>query len=627
VTELSDSLAPVLDFLRRHAPFDQMAPAHLDYLAKRLKLVFYAQGESVIGPDDGPADRFFIVKQGVIRGTCDNGDSAWELITGESFPIGALLSRRPVRTHNRAEQDTFCFELDRDTFDYLLARSEVFHDFCTRRLASLLDGALRAAQAYSANQVTSDNSFNTPLSSLIRRPPISCSPTTSIHDVLQQMAQAHIGSMVITDTAQRPIGVFTLHDVLSRVALPAIDLTHPISRVMTPDPLTLAPEAMAYEAALLMAQAGFGHICVSRDNQLVGVVSERDLFSLQRVGLVSLSRRITAARSVDALAAMEEDVHRLIEQMLAQGASVDQLTQIITTLNDHLTRRVIDLRLAGAELPCPFTWLSFGSEGRHEQTLKTDQDNGILFQPPAGSSADEVRAALLPLAQQINDDLARCGFPLCPGNIMASNPACCLSYAEWQQQFRQWIDQGTPEHLLKATIFFDFRPLWGESEPAERLRHWLAQQAQPNSRFRRQLAANALRNRPPLGWLRDFTVARGGEHANTLDLKVNGLALFVDAARLLALAVGSSATSTAARLHDATAQGALKAADRDAYLEACHFIQLLRMRNHRRQAEAGEPLSNHIDPDRLNELDRRVLKEAFRQARKLQSKLTLEYQL
>jgi hypothetical protein len=176
------------------------------------------------------------------------------------------------------------------------------------------------------------------------------------------------------------------------------------------------------------------------------------------VGLVNLSRSITNAPDLETLIGLGRDVHRLIGQMLAQGASVAQLTQIITMLNDHVTRRVIELSIAehGAA-KVGFTWLAFGSEGRHEQTLKTDQDNGIVFVPPKGSSAAQVREELLPLARVINEALAACGYPLCKGNVMASNPDCCLSVSEWEERFARWIDRGSPEDLLKASIYFDLR--------------------------------------------------------------------------------------------------------------------------------------------------------------------------
>lgn len=625
-------LAPILEFLQQHAPFAQMAQAHQEYLAKRLKLGFYARGEAVTGPDDGPAHRFYIIKQGRIHGDLGEDvpetESAWELITGESFPIGALLSRRPVRTINRAAEDTFCFELERDDFDKLLQQSPVFRDFCTRRLASLLDSALRTVQANSATRASSDISLSSPLSSLIQRAPISCTANTPVGDALAIMAREHIGSMIVTDEAHRPIGMFTLHDVLSRVALPQRDLTTPMQEVMTPSPLWLSPQSRAYEAALLMAQQGFGHVCVVEDGRLRGVISERDLFSLQRIGLVSLSRSIARADSIEQLTAQAAQVHRLVEQMLAQGASVDQITEIITTLNDHITQRAITLILADVGKPdIEFTWLAFGSEGRREQTLKTDQDNGILFYLPDNRTADDARALLLPIARRINEALAAIGFPLCPGNIMASNPECCLSMAEWQERFARWIGQSSAQNLLNASIYFDFRPLYGSEAPVEELRGWLFAEIAENGLFRRQMAANALRNRPPLGLFGDFKVSGGGKAPRGIDLKTQGLTPFVDAARIFAIANGIPSTNTVERLQEAGARKALDVADVAAWVDAYHFIQLLRVRIHRRQAEQGEELSNVVDPDTLNELDRRILKEAFRQARKLQAKLTLDYQL
>jgi CBS domain-containing protein len=397
---------------------------------------------------------------------------------------------------------------------------------------------------------------------------------------------------------------------------------------MTREPLSLPPDAPAHEAAMLMAHKGFGHICVVRDGRLTGVVSERDLFSLQRVGLVQLSRSITHAPDVATLARLGQDIQRFIDQMLVQGASVAQLAQIITLLNDHITQRVIDLCLAEAGAPpVPFTWLAFGSEGRQEQTLKTDQDNGMLFVSPAGKDAAAAREQLLPLARRINQALAECGFPLCSGNIMAGNPECCLSLAEWKDRFSHWIEHGTPEHLLNAVIFFDLRAIHGELAPVVELQDWIVQRVAENSTFLRLMAENALRNHPPLGLVRDFVVASGGEHPHTINLKVNGVTPFVDGARLLALAHGIRETNTITRFRAVAKYGALRNEEADAWCDSYAYIQLLRMRGHQSQAAQGLALDNHIDPDRLNELDRRILKEAFRQARKLQARLALDYQL
>lgn len=623
-------IAPVIEFLRRHAPFDRMAAPHLEFLAERLTLGFYAKDETITSPEAGEANTFYIIKQGRVRGESgsESAEGAWELHPGECFPLGALLSRRAVRMPQRAAEDTFCFELARDDFDRLYAISPEFRDFCSRRLASLLDQTLRTLQAAVATRMSSETSLGAPLKSLVRRSPVACLSATPIRAALATMNAEHVGSIAVTDDTARPVGIFTLHDLLSRVAAANVDLDAPIMCVMTPAPLTLSAEAPAHEAALLMASHGFGHVCVVERGRLVGVVSERDLFSLQRVGMVNLSRSITHAPDVATLARLGRDVHRFIDQMLAQGVSVAQLAQIVTLLNDRLTRRAIALCRAEVEEPeASFTWLAFGSEGRQEQTLRTDQDNGILFAVPPGMTAEAVRARLLPLAKRINQALADIGFPLCPGNVMAGNPECCLSLDEWRARFVRWIDQGTPEHLLKASIFFDFRALEDNDAPVNELRSYVLERCAANPRFLRQMAENALRNRPPLGLMRDFVVPSSGAHPHTLDLKLQGTTPFVDGARLLALAHGLAETNTLARLRAAARAGAVRSEEAEAWCDAYGFLQLLRMRHHQQQQGRGETLDNHVDPDSLNELDRRVLKEAFRQARKLQSRLALDYRL
>jgi len=626
-------LLPVLEFLRRHAPFDQMDPEHLEFLAKRLKLTFYARGERITDPKGGPASRFYVIKQGLVRGETPSEDeqvsgNAWELVPGECFPIGALLSRRPVRTVHRAAEDTFCFELERDDFNQLIKLSPEFNDFCTRRLASLLDQVHRQVQASAATGLGGDTSLNITLGERLRREPVACRAETPIREALEAMAHENVGSIVVVDEHMHPLGMFTLHDLLARVSLPGRGMDEPMSEVMSPEPITLPPSAFAFEAAMLMANHGFHHVCVVERGRLKGVISERDLFSLQRVGLVNLSRAIAHAEGIPALAALGKDIHQLITQMIAQGVQVEQITQIITLLNDNIARRIIEI--CGQEFappPVPFTWLAFGSEGRQEQTLKTDQDNGILFEVPKGMSAETIRQELLPLARRINEALDECGYPLCTGNIMASNPECCLSAEEWRTRFTRWVDQGNPEHLLKSSIFFDFRVIEGNAAPAEALRAWLRDKVAGNSRFLHQMAANALRNRPPLGLVRDFVVSGDAAHPNTLDLKMQGLTPFVDGARILALAHRVDETSTLARINALARHHHVPTGEAKAWNQAFTYIQLLRMRHHRNQTARDEQTSNRINPDTLNELDRRILKEAFRQARKLQSRIALDYQL
>jgi CBS domain-containing protein len=622
-----------LDFLRQHAPYDRMKREDLEFLADRLKPIRFRPGEAVTDPEAGPAEWYYILREGRVVGEDQGEDerlsgNAWELVPGEGFPIGALVANRPVRNVQRADEEVVCLTMDRAAFDALRERSAVFAEFCTHRLGGLLEKVNRQVRAEAVRDLGGDSSLNIALSEKTLRAPLTSEPGTPIAAVLERMSANKIGSMVVTDAEDRPIGIFTLKDLMNRVALKGVALETPIEAVMTRNPITVPRTAFAFEAAMVMANAGIQHVCVVEEERLVGVVSERDLFSLQRVGLVTLSKSISSAGTVEDLARLAGDIHLLVFQMIAQGVKVGQITQMITLLNDAITVRIIDLVLAETGVPdFPFTWIAFGSEGRQEQTLKTDQDNGILFAVPEGMDADAVRAILLPIADRVNVALDACGFPLCTGGIMARNPECCLSEAEWLARFVRWIDQGTPEHLLKASIFFDFRHIRGPEAPVRALREALSERIPRNSRFQRQMAANALSNAPPLGMIRDFRLSGTGADANTIDLKINGVALFIDAARILALANGIAATNTVERLNAVVAKGVLPAEEVAAWSDAYDYIRMLRMRINQDQAEEGKALSNRVAPDRLNDLDKRILRESFREARRLQARLAQAYQL
>jgi len=374
---------------------------------------------------------------------------------------------------------------------------------------------------------------------------------------------------------------------------------------------------------------GVRHVlAVDEGGRLKGVVSERDLFTLQRVGLRQIRQTIDTATNIDMLLQSSHDVRQLSLNMLAQGVGAEQITQFISTLNDTLTRRIIQLNLERHDLfGIDWAWLSFGSEGRDEQTFSTDQDNGIVYICTDIMDREHTQLRLLEFAREVNADLDRCGFPLCTGKIMASNPELCLTLEEWEEKFGNWVRTPEPQALLNATIFFDFRPLFGKFNLADRMRISLLRQTRGNPLFLRMLATNALSVIPPLGKIRDFVTDNDPEHPGTIDLKKFGARLFIDAARVFAMAHDVSATNTVQRIKLTAMLMNVSQDEAGAAIDAFNFVQLMRLRHQHAEQTHGREADNLIRPDELNEVERRILKEAFRQARKLQQRLKLDYQL
>jgi len=469
--------------------------------------------------------------------------------------------------------------------------------------------------------------MTSPLSAIVRREPVAVPLSATVREALQTMDRARVGSIVVVHPELLvPLGFFTLQDLVRRVTLPGGDLEQPIAAVMTSGLITLEPQASAHQAALTMARHGVRHVVlVDAAGRLAGVVTQNDLFALQRVGVKEVSAQIQAATEVAGLQRAARGIRRLADGLVAQGIAAETLCHFVSTLNDLLTVRAIELSADEHEVPAvPYCWVALGSEGRLEQTFHTDQDNGLVFEAE-DADADALRAVLLPFARAVNDKLDACGIRRCAGGIMAGNSRWCLTLAEWRRLFAGWIEEPGPEALLHAAIFFDFRPIFGATALAERLREWLLRTVADRPVFLRMMAETALHHRPPLGTFRTFVYDSPREYPHTLDLKGGGSRVFSDAARILALARRVPHTSTAERLRAVAARGYFGAEGLAAMVGGFYFIHLLRLRGQSRPGRNRAP--NRVDPRDLNELDRHVLKEALRQARKLQEYLSQEYQL
>lgn len=622
-------VAATLDLLRQHAPFDRMDEASLLYLAAQLKLAYYAKGRVILEPRHGAVRTLFIIQRGLVRGDLSAESlpqpGELEFGEGECFPLGAVADNRPTAYTYTAAEDSFCYETGAEVVAELMRRSPVFHAFHTQYANSLLQRSYAALQSDYAQLTVSQQPMHTALRELIRREPLACAPEASLQSALQAMQRGKTGSIVIVSPEAAPLGIFTERDLLKRTAAGDIDLAQPIEHYMTRALHTLPATASGAEAAMLMVKWGIRHVLVVEDGKLIGVVAERDLFALSRLSMRAIADSIDIAQDFKDLKTAAGGMRRLEGNMLAQGVGTENLTQLVATLNDKLTCRAIELQSAWHDLS-GIDWcrIALGSEGRREQTFATDQDNGIIFRDER--PAAEVRELLLPFAQAVNRVLDACGFPLCKGNIMAGNPEWCLSLAEWQSKFSSWMRSPEPKALLNSTIFFDFRALWGNAELADDLRNALNLEAHGNQRFLRAMAANALESGPPLGMFRNIVTSGSGRQANTVDLKAQGSRPFVDAARIYALAAGLSQTNTPERLRASGARLNIPPTEVEAMVDAFHFVLLLRLRH--QHLASGDPGDiNRIDPDRLNELDRRILKEAFRQARNVQTRLRLDFQL
>ena len=485
---------------------------------------------------------------------------------------------------------------------------------------------LNYSSATSSELLRSYQQLNSPLGNLTTSGHLIVLEDTPLSNVLSEMEQHDSHVAVIVTTENKLVGIFTKKDLLSRVVIPRQSLDQPISNVMSPHPVALQTSSLGYEAVVAMAHHGFHHVVLEEDGYVVGVVSEHDLFTLQQVSFGQIAATINTAGDLHTLRLCAQEIANIVQYLFVQGVDANQVTHIISTLNDQLIRRVIDLEMATDNpMGVRVCWIIMGSEGRYEQTISTDQDNGIIFEHSKQVTHDAVRKWLLPKAKRINEALDNIGFPLCKGNIMAGNPECCLSLSEWKKKFQQWIFEPTPESLLKVSIFFDFRALHGHFDLAQELRLWLAEATIDQVRFLNQMTDVALHRCPPFTFMNKFFQKNHPDAPNSTDIKLQGITVFVDAARIYALSCGISSTRTYDRLLHAAKKLSWPESIVHGWTESFNFLQGIRIRHHHHLQNNGLKTHNRLDLSKLNELEKTICSEAFRQGTILQKQLVVDF--
>ena len=459
----------------------------------------------------------------------------------------------------------------------------------------------------------SDATLGLPVKNLIKRAPLFVQAGATVAEAAQAMQAARVGSVLI---AGEPPGIITDRDLRGRVLAARLGTETSVSEVMTRPVITINASAPALAALRLMIEENIHHLPVTEEGKIVGVVSATDLLIHQGKNPLYLRSVIETLDDSERLGNYAEEIGQLANSLFHSGLAALQISQILSSLNDALVKRLVTLAIAklGAA-PTQFAWIVFGSEGRLEQALLTDQDNGLIYR----DGSDAARTYFAALAQQVVDGLIQVGFPRCPGGYMATN--WCKPLAEWQSLFSRWVSLPEPQALLDAAIFFDFRAVAGDL-PLTTLDELIVL-AKNEKRFLAQLAKDALGFHPPLGFFNRLQ----SEHGK-VDLKKGGIAPIVALARVAALAAGSRQRSTLERLAVAAASGAVINRE-SARLLAEIFSALLQLRlreqliNHR----ANRPIDNRVLLTELSPLERGHLKEAFGVIKQIQDELRATWQL
>jgi CBS domain-containing protein len=445
------------------------------------------------------------------------------------------------------------------------------------------------------------------------------------------MVESGVGSIIVVGPGGAMLGIVTDRDLRERVVGAERSTTDAITTIMSAPVVSISPEAFVFEALLEMTRRNLHHLAVVEAGKLIGVISSHDLLLLQAAAPLELARLIQSRDTLAELGAAMPRITEATRRLFEQTLSGYEIGRIVSELNDLVIGRVLgfverDLRAAGAgPPPLPFCWLVLGSEGRREQTLRTDQDNALVYEDPSPIVRQAAERYFQAFAERVIEGLVQLGYPRCPGDSMASNPKWCQPVGVWRGYFTEWVRDTTEQNLMHASIYLDFRPLAGATRLAEALRDEIRAQVKAWRSFPRYLGKIAVSHAPPLGLFGRFRLQRQNG-SRGVNMKLGGMLLLNNALRAYAIDLGLDETNTIERLEAATRAGGCFTPDevediREAYETIFHF----RLRHQLARLAAGQPPDNLVDPHALTRSDQRRLKQAFRAIRRLQGKVEDRY--
>jgi len=610
-------LREIHDFLSSHPPYSLLSPKVLDDLVGRLHLRYFRRGTTII--ELGAANNsLYILRSGAIDIYRGGKDLVERADPGSSFGTSSVRSRQPSAYKIVAIEDSLVLVMPGDVFHRLLTGEPEFAEFFDTGQKDVMKRAVAELQGDSGGRIV----LKTRVGDLVKREPITASPDLTIRQAAKIMTEHKVSALLITE-GDRIRGILTDRDLRSKVVASSVSREQPVTTIMTSDPLTIAPTALAVEAMLEMLGINVHHLPVVDGDKLLGLVSSGDLMRLETANPVFLVGDIAKQASPEGLATVTGRLPLLVAQLIEQDASADEIHRLVTAVSDAISDRL--LKLAEAELgppPVPYEWLVLGSQGRYEHGLGSVQDHVLLLDDAATAEDDAYFAAL---AEYVTAGMETCGYPRCPGEVMATSPRWRQTLKMWTSDFHRWLTEPESDAVLHAQIFFDFRCIHGGGQRAETLRDTIRSLAPRSPRFLGHLATEAVERQPPIGFFRGFVLERSGSHRATLDLK-SGVHCVVELVRVLSLANGIAAVNTIERLRAASATGAFSADSENALLEAFEFITYLRLRHQAQQAAAGITMDNSVSPDDLTALEKKHLRDAFGIIRRAQQGFAYRYQ-
>lgn len=602
---MDQSLLPsIYDFISHTYPFSQLSPLETDAVAAAIRISYKSTDDTLDNED--LTGGLYMVRTGAAEEVNKNDNTLRaRLGVGDTFGYTQINKEGPSDYFVRFVENTLLYFINKQVLQFLIDKNHAVGEYFNAK------EWVRLSSTHSfdedGNVVKNERTAKT----ICRESPPLISKDSTVQEAAATLARNHsYMAVVIDDADERLIGVITASDIAGRAVARGLSFDTKVHMIMTPKVISIDASLPIEHVYELMIMNNVRCVPVTENGKITGLITTTELLQNSALEAVFLIRDIKNAPSLEALEQLSKRVKNVFISMLESQMRPHLMQRMMSRIADMFADRVTNIVLEElGSAPCTFSFVAAGSLARCEVQLLSDQDNAIITERPLDH---EETLYFRKLSDQICQGLNRCGYPLCDGNYMASNPQWCASYSEWTQKYDSWIAETSSQAILNSIVFMDIRLLYGDEFLVNKLKQHLINKVKNNSRFLATLAQATTAVAPPLGTFRQFVLTKDGSSTPSLNIKAQAVNLIVELGRLYGLGAGSMSADTYQRLSDAVDAGLLKRDDFRELAEAYSFLNSVRFKHQLDALKSGQKLSNSLAPSELTQFERNHLRDAFR---------------
>ncbi|WP_027995476.1 putative nucleotidyltransferase substrate binding domain-containing protein [Simplicispira psychrophila] len=593
------------------SPFDCLNPDEQRLVRDSVDVAYFREGTVVLDVGTVPTHLFVLIKGYV---TQTEGDEVLATYGPDDTFDGRGLVAGRVSSRFVAVEEVVAYQLAREAVNELIARNATFGSLLFSDLGNKLSALAQRTDKHERQSLTLAR-----VDEAYLRPAHVVDASIDIVSVVRLFQEQHTTSVLVTGMPDGQLGIFT-NTTLQRAILDGRPLDQLSVGELTSSPVvTVRAADQLGDAMALLLRERVHRLVVMDGDKVLGILEALDLFSFLANHSHLITVQIEQARNVEDLAQAAVQITRLIAALHRGGTRIGLMATLVQQLNARLFERAWAM-VAPPELLANSCLFVMGSEGRGEQLLKTDQDNGLLLRDDYTPPPD-----LQALCQRFSDVLSSFGYPECPGRIMLNNPTWRGTVTVFGQRVRQWLLLPDAEGLMHLAIFLDAHAVAGDRALLATVRNGLMALATDNDAVVARFAAAIEQFEMAAGWWNRLLGI--GEEMRHVSLKKAGIFPIVHGVRSLALARRVSATSTAERITALVTEGVLDAGLGQELIESLHFLMGLRLTAGLAEIDTGRPVTGNVIPERLSSLERDLLKDALSVVKRFKILLRLRLRL